>query len=216
MFKWALRGVVALACLLAVLLVLYRFVPPVSTLMLARWTTLRSVERIWTPLGRISPNLPAAVIMSEDGGFCRNHGVDFGALKEAIELPDARARGASTIHMQTVKNLFLWPARSVLRKGLEIPMALMINFVWPKRRVIEIYLNIVEWGDGIFGAEAAARHYFKKGAADLTPREAALLAAALPNPLKRNPAAPTGLQSRIAAIVSARVRNAGDKLDCLH
>jgi monofunctional biosynthetic peptidoglycan transglycosylase len=215
-FKWVLRIIVALACLFAALLVLYRFVPPVSTLMLARWATFRSVERIWTPLDRIAPALPAAVIMAEDGGFCRNHGVDFGALKEVMQLPRARSRGASTLHMQTAKNLFLWPSRSVVRKALEIPIALTINVVWPKWRVMEIYLNIAEWGDGIFGAEAAARRYFRKSAADLTPREAALLAAALPNPRKRNPAAPSGFMSRIAATIAGRVRDYGaDHTECL-
>ena len=213
--KWVLRTAVALCCLLAVLLALYRFVPPVSTLMLARWVTGRSVERTWVSLDRISANLPTAVILSEDGGFCRNSGVDWGALREAMGEHSAHPRGASTLHMQTAKNLFLWPSRWVVRKAVEIPLALLLNAVWPKRRVIEIYLNIAEWGDGIFGAEAAARHYFKKSAADLTPREAALLAAALPNPLHRNPAAPSAMQSRIAAIIMARSRARGDRLDCV-
>jgi monofunctional biosynthetic peptidoglycan transglycosylase len=213
--KWMFRTAVALGCLLAVLLVLYRFVPPVSTLMLARWATGRHVERTWVSLDRISANLPAAVILSEDGGFCRNSGVDWGALHEAMTERRAQPRGASTLHMQTAKNLFLWPSRWVIRKAIEIPLALLLNSVWPKRRVIEIYLNVAEWGEGMFGAEAAARHYFKKSASELTPREAALLAAALPNPLHRNPAAPSAMQSHIAAIIMARGRARGDALDCL-
>ncbi len=213
--KWVLRAAFALCGVLAMLLALYRFEPAVSTLMLARWATGRSVERIWVPLDRISANLPRAVMVSEDGGFCRDAGVDWGALREAMSEHSAHPRGASTLHMQTAKNLFLWPSRWVVRKAIEIPLALLLNVVWPKRRVIEIYLNIAEWGDGIFGAEAAARHYFKKSAADLSPREAALLAAALPNPLHRNPAAPSAIQSRIAAIIMARSRASGDRLDCV-
>jgi len=117
--------------------------------------------------------------------------------------------------MQTAKNLFLWPSRSVIRKGFEIPLALIIDLAWPKRRVIEIYLNIAEWGDGIFGAEAAARLYFKKTAHDLNPQEAALLATALPNPFKRNPAQPQRGQAALARHLMARVERGGAPLDCL-
>ncbi|MBV9243585.1 MAG: monofunctional biosynthetic peptidoglycan transglycosylase [Methylobacteriaceae bacterium] len=215
--KWALRIGATVCVLVALLLVAYRFVPPVSTLMLARWATLRGVDRQWLPLDRISPNLAAAVVTSEDGRFCRDAGVDWGALREVIRKGGVRgpSRGASTIHMQTAKNLFLWPARSFIRKGLEIPLALTINLLWPKRRVMEVYLNIAEWGNGVFGAEAAARRYFKKSAADLTPREAALVAAALPNPMHRNAAAPSGMHGRLATLIMVRAREPGDKLDCL-
>ena len=146
-------------------------------------------------LDDVAPAAVAAVIASEDATFCMNGGVDWGALHEVLAGAGEAgpSRGASTLTMQTVKNLFLWPGRSVLRKGLEIPMALVLGKLWPKRRVIEVYLNIAEWGDGTFGIEAAARRYFHKSASALDPREAALIATALPNPLKRDPARPTPL-----------------------
>jgi monofunctional biosynthetic peptidoglycan transglycosylase len=117
--------------------------------------------------------------------------------------------------MQTAKNLFLWPSRSAIRKAFEIPMALVIDVVWPKQRVLEAYLNIAEWGEGIFGAEAAAQHYFKVRAADLTPRQAALLATSLPNPFLRNPLRPKHRQAALAGIVTGRMKTAEPWLDCL-
>ena len=125
------------------------------------------------------------------------------------------SRGASTITMQTAKNLFLWPGRSVVRKGLEIGMALVLGKAWSKARTLEIYLNIAEWGDGLYGIEAAARRYFHKSASELNAHEAALLATALPNPILRNPARPTALHRRLAARVEAKVRDSADLLNCL-
>lgn len=199
------------------LVVVYRFVPPVSTLMLARLFTGRPVDRQWVRLGRISPWLQAVVIMSEDGQFCRHHGVDWPALSEAIHRLEegGPVRGASTISMQTAKNLFLWPARSYLRKGLEIPLALLIDFIWGKHRMLEIYLNIAQWGQSTFGAEAAARRYFHIDAAKLTPHEAALLAAALPDPDVRDPAKPSRLLAKLAAIDLRRLSHARSHLSCL-
>ena len=151
--------VVVLLALPYLIAPLYRFVQPVSTPMLWRWATGARVERIVVPLGRIAPALPLAVIVAEDGSFCRNRGIDLGAMREAWKRPmtiSASARGASTITQQTAKNLFLWQGRSFVRKALEMPLALWINLVLPKRRVLEIYLNIAEWGpNGEFGAEAA-------------------------------------------------------------
>ncbi|MEJ0095882.1 MAG: monofunctional biosynthetic peptidoglycan transglycosylase [Methylocella sp.] len=198
----------ALAFAVVALILVYRFISPVSTLMLARWIKGESVERLYVPLDRISPNLREAVIASEDAQFCRHNGVDWGALREVIDTADedGPSRGASTIAMQTAKNLFLWPSRSVIRKGIEIPLALLIDFAWPKRRILEIYLNIAEWGDGMFGAEAAAQRYFRKSAEHLDPREAALLAAALPNPRLRNPARPGRRLAGHAATIMARAR----------
>jgi monofunctional biosynthetic peptidoglycan transglycosylase len=215
--RWAF--VIFLACLtvFGILLAAWRVLPPTSTLMLAYYLTGRPVEREWTPLDRISMNLRAAVIASEDGQFCRHHGVDWGALSEVIEAAgdDGPSRGASTIAMQTAKNLFLWPSRSYVRKGMEIPLALLIDFLWGKRRVLEIYLNIAEWGSGAFGAQVAAHRYFKKDAAHLTVREAALLAAALPDPQRRNPARPGARQTRLAGVVIRRAARAGPWLDCV-
>ncbi len=215
--RWLLRVVLLLLAIFAALVVLWAWVPPVSTLMLARWVTFRPVERIWTPLEKIAPALPLAVIASEDGRFCRHGGVDWGALREVIDTAgeDGPARGASTIPMQSGKNIFLWPSRSALRKGLEIPAALVIDRAWGKRRVMEAYLNIAEWGEGIFGAEAAAQRYFRKSAAQLSPKEAALLAAALPNPLRRDPARPGAQQNRIAAIILRRMARTPGLVDCL-
>jgi monofunctional biosynthetic peptidoglycan transglycosylase len=214
---WLLSLAMALTILLLALVVAYRFVPSVSTLMLAHMVTGRPVDRRWVPLEQISPSLQAAVIMSEDGQFCRHHGVDWSALGEVIHDMEegGRIRGASTISMQTAKNLFLWPSRSYIRKGLEIPLALLTDFAWGKHRMLEIYLNMAQWGDGTFGAEAAARRYFHVDAADLTPHQAALLAVALPDPLGRNPAKPSHGLMRLAANVLRRLDEARSHLACL-
>jgi monofunctional biosynthetic peptidoglycan transglycosylase len=189
----------------------YLFLPPVSTLMVGRWLSGRAVERSYVRLADISPYLPAAVIASEDARFCRHRGVDWGVLREVIDEADdgGPSRGASTIPMQVAKNLFLWPSRSYLRKGLELPVALYIDLIWPKRRMMEIYLNVVEWGEGVFGAEAAARTHFGKSARDLTRREAALLATSLPNPLARDPARPSARQRALGARILARMGASG-------
>ncbi len=217
---WRLAVAVALAAALVVagLALAWRFFPPVSTLMLARYVTGRPVVRDYVPLDRIAPALVAAVVMSEDAKFCRHHGVDWQALGDVLDDADddGPARGASTITMQVVKNLFLWPSRSKIRKGLEIPMALALDLVWPKQRIMEVYLNIAEWGpDGIFGAEAAAQADFKRPAAALTQAQATLMASALPNPILRRPARPTKAQLRHARRVAGRLPDAAPWLDCL-
>ena len=205
------RNLIILA--LAVLLIpyviapLYRFVDPVSMPMLWRWATGKRVVRIVVPLNRIAPALRLAVIVAEDGSFCRNRGIDLGAIREAMQQSDelGEARGASTITQQTAKNLFLWEGRSVIRKALEFPLALWLNLVLPKRRVLEIYLNIAEWGpNGEFGAETGARWAFGKSARDLTPPEAAELAAILPNPVRRSARIPSVLVRRLAALYEQR------------
>ena len=183
--------------------------------MLARSIEGRGYERIYVRLGQVAPAAIASVIASEDAKFCANDGVDWGALDEALSGPEGPRRGASTITMQTAKNLFLWPGRSVIRKGVEIGMALVLGKAWSKARTIEIYLNIAEWGDGVFGVEAAARRHFHKRASELNAREAALLATALPNPVKRDPAHPSPLQRRHAAEVMARAEDIGELTACL-
>lgn len=190
---------------------------PISTLMLERLATGRTYERDWVPLSAIAPVLIASVIASEDAKFCRNDGVDWESLHEVIDDADGDgpSRGASTITMQTVKNLFLWPGRSTLRKGIEIVIALALTKVWSKPHILEVYLNIAEWGDGLFGIEAAARHDFGKGARQLDAREAALLATSLPNPITRNAAHPRPFQRRLAASIVARARGSAEWLDCL-
>jgi monofunctional glycosyltransferase len=216
-FRWLFRILVLLFLILGLLILAYRFVTPVSTLMIGRWMTGKPVERSFVSLSRISPHLVAAVITSEDARFCRHNGVDWDALHVVIKKGGERgpSRGASTIPMQVAKNLFLWPSRSVVRKGLEIPLALAIDAAWPKRRLLEIYLNVAEWGDGIFGAEAAAKFYFKKSARDLNSQEAALLATALPNPFLRNPAQPHRGQASLARHLMAKVEQGSTPLDCV-
>jgi monofunctional glycosyltransferase len=207
----------ALLALFIGLVALYAVARPVSTLMLARTIEGKSYQRIYTPLRSIAPTALAAVIASEDAGFCDNDGVDWGALREVLSGAGEHgpSRGASTLTMQTAKNLFLWPGRSVIRKGLEIPMALTLGQAWPKARTLEIYLNIAEWGDGLFGIEAAAERYFHKSAGQLNPHEAALLATALPNPFLRNPARPSPLQRRLAGSLESKARESFDLLKCL-
>ncbi|HEX4553532.1 MAG TPA: transglycosylase domain-containing protein [Xanthobacteraceae bacterium] len=189
----------------------YRTIDPVSTLMLWRSITGARVERNWVPIDRIAPVLGLAVISAEDARFCVHHGVDFSQLREVVrgidEFDDlADARGGSTITQQLAKNLFLWQGRSFVRKILEFPLALWLDLVLPKRRQLEIYLNIVEWGpNGEFGAQAAARRAFNKPARDLNAREAALLAAVLPNPHRRDARAPTPSLARLAGIYQGRM-----------
>lgn len=182
----------------------YRVIDPVSTPMLWRWATGARVERIFVPLERIAPVLPLTVILAEDASFCHNRGIDLGAIREALQQSDddlGASRGASTITQQVAKNLFLWSGHSVVRKVLEIPLAVWLNLVLPKRRVMEIYLNIAEWGpDGEFGAEAAARYAFGISAHNLDALQAAELTSILPNPVERSARHPTVLVRQLAAI----------------
>ncbi|HSI18225.1 MAG TPA: monofunctional biosynthetic peptidoglycan transglycosylase [Sphingomonas sp.] len=213
------RAALLLALIPLVLTIVYNIVPPVSTLMLARWATLRPVARDWVALDRVSPVLVRAVLASEDARFCQHMGVDLVELNNVIDESDGldAPRGASTITMQLAKNLFLWNGRSVIRKGLEFPLALYINFVMSKRRQMEIYLNIAEWGpNGEFGVEAASRRAFGKGAGELSARQAALLAVMLPNPHQRDAAKPGAGLSRLAARLLGRIPKEGGELtSCL-
>ena len=203
---------------LAVLLVPYAVAPfyraghPVSTLMAWRWLKGAPVSRQWIDLTAMSPYLPRTVVAAEDGQFCRHRGVDFAALREVInDAEDGEVtRGGSTITQQVAKNLFLWPGRSVVRKALELPLALWINLVMPKQRVLEIYLNIAEFGpNGQFGVGAGSAYAFGRSAADLSPREAALLAAILPNPHKRSARTPGPGVRRLSGTYMVRGQAAG-------
>jgi monofunctional biosynthetic peptidoglycan transglycosylase len=211
-------GLVLLWVVAVVLLgLIYAIVPPVSTLMIGRWVTLRPVEHEAAGLDAISPALPLAVLASEDARFCEHRGVDWDALQTVIDAADedGPSRGASTIPMQTAKNLFLWPSRSYIRKGLELPVALYIDLIWSKRRMMENYLGIAEWGEGVFGAEAASRRYFRKSARELTRREAALLATALPSPFRRNPGRPTARHRILAERLLVRMAATEPFAGCL-
>jgi monofunctional biosynthetic peptidoglycan transglycosylase len=196
-----LRGIgrVAWVCLAVFLLVsillvtVYRDVPPPATpLMLLRLAEGHGIDRSWRGFDRISPFLLKAVIAGEDQKFCLHHGFDGEAIEAALESyrSGGKLRGASTISMQTAKNVFLWPGRDWLRKGLEAYFTALIELAWGKQRIIEVYLNVVEWAPGVYGAEAAAEHYFKKSAAELSPYEAVRLAAVLPDPLDRSASKP--------------------------
>ena len=196
------RVLIGLVALLVASLALGRFVPLPSTLMLGRWVTGQDVTREWVPLSRIAPILAEAVIAAEDQRFCQHWGVDLVELQKVLDDEEGVSRGASTLTMQVAKNVYLWPGRSYLRKAIEIPLALLVDISWGKARVMEVYLNVAEWGEGLFGAEAAARHYFGKPASALSPAEAARLAAALPNPLERDPRRPSLASRRISGRIT--------------
>ena len=187
----------------------YRFGHPVSSLMAWRTVTGSPVVREWMDIGMMSPALPRSVVGAEDAKFCSHRGIDWDSLQNAIE--DAQdgevAGGGSTITQQVAKNLFLWPGRSVVRKALELPLALWIDLVLGKQRVLEIYLNIAEMGpSGQFGAAAGANFAFGRSAAMLTLREAALLASILPNPVTRSARTPGPGVRRLAATYMARAQ----------
>jgi len=199
------------------LTLLYRIVPPpVTPLMLIRLAEGEAMQRTWQPLETIAASLPDAVIAAEDNRFCQHSGLDFAAIRTAWTDYQAGGplRGASTISQQTAKNLFLWPQSDWLRKGLDAYLAFMLEALWPKRRILEVYLNIAEFDAGVYGAEAAAQTYFGKPAARLTTREAALLAAILPDPRGRSAAQPGPFVSRQADTIQRRIGQLGPLLNC--
>lgn len=207
-----MRVAVLMAAAVIGLIVLGSFLPPVSTLMIAEWVQGNKVERQWRSLDRISPHMMRAVVAAEDGRFCEHHGVDWKAMRMAVAeaVEDDAGHGASTVSMQTAKNLFLWHGRSYLRKAVEIPLALLMDAIWTKRRMMEVYLNMAEWGKGIFGVEAASRYYFGKSSSALSAKEAAMLAAILPNPAKRSAARPSPWVRAYATRIAARAARGVD------
>jgi monofunctional biosynthetic peptidoglycan transglycosylase len=216
--RLALYVLLALLLLPYLLTLLYSVVNPVSTVMLWRQLTGQRVEHQFVPLSRIHPDLPLAVLVAEDGRFCSHHGVDFTEIREAIEDAEGLSdvRGGSTITQQVAKNLFLWPGRSYVRKILEFPLALWIDLVLPKRRVLEIYLNIAEWGpNGEFGAEAGSRRAFGRPASGLSRYQAALLAASLPNPVARDARRPGPGLRRLAGLYEGRASRSPETANCL-
>jgi monofunctional biosynthetic peptidoglycan transglycosylase len=212
-------ALVIIALVLAILpiggVIVHAFAPvPVTLLMVRRAVAGEGLAYRWTPLRGVSPNLVRAVIAAEDARFCEHAGFDIAAIEKAMRDNERgrRIRGGSTISQQTAKNVFLWPGRSWLRKGLEAGYTVLIETFWTKRRIVEVYLNVAEWAPGVYGAQAAARHWFGKDAADLTPREAARLAAILPSPRRYEAAAPGPYVRRRAARIQAAmgtVRNDG-------
>ncbi|MCB1498268.1 MAG: transglycosylase domain-containing protein [Bauldia sp.] len=214
--RWVLMAIAVLALIPGVLVPIYTVLRPISTLMIATRIVDGPIRRDWARFDDIAKVAVISVMVSEDSRFCDHHGVDWGALNEVLDDPDGPSRGASTIAMQTARNLFLWTSPSYVRKGLEIPIALYADAIWSKRRMMEIYLNIAEWGAGIFGIEAAAQHYFGRAAKDLTANQSALLAVTLPNPKVRNPAKPSRQMQSLARTVAARARIAGPYVKCLY
>jgi monofunctional biosynthetic peptidoglycan transglycosylase len=223
--QWLRRILLAIATVTVVLPVglgmLFRVIPPPFTpLMIERWIEGGPISNTWVPLSQISPNLVRAVIASEDSKFCSHHGFDWDAIDRALDEDSVgeRLRGGSTISQQTAKNLFLLPTRNWARKGVEAWFTVLLEQLWPKRRILETYLNIAEWGPQRFGAEAAARAEFHKPAAALNQSEAARLATILPNPrgYRAGKAGPYVLrQSGIVATRAAVVRR--DHLDsCIY
>lgn len=213
-FKWAAIGFFGSTILTVVL---FSFInPPATPLMVKRAFVKKAdgkragIHKDWVSYKQISPNMIRAVIASEDNRFLEHWGIDMQAIQKAVDYNKRhrRKRGASTISQQVAKNVFLWPARTFVRKGFELYFTVLIEAVWSKKRIMVVYLNVMETGNGVYGVEAAARKYFNKPASKLTRGESALIAASLPNPRKRNPAKPTSYLMRR----QARIMNLMNKI----
>jgi len=184
--------------------------PPITPLMVIRMVQQKSqgrsvrVEKSWMPLEKISPNMVHAILASEDQKFMDHNGFDIDAITNAIRnnTKGKRILGGSTVSQQTAKNVFLWPGRDWVRKGLEVYFTFVMELLWSKERILEVYLNVIEFGDGVYGVEAASKYYFHKSASRLNKMEAAALAAIVPSPLKRNPLLPSvRMQNNIQRII---------------
>ena len=205
------------------LTLLFSFLPvPCTPLMLIRCCQQADdakrdvrLEKDWVSFDELSTKLQLAVVCAEDQEFLEHEGFDFNAIEKAYKYNKThkRKRGASTISQQTAKNVFLWPSRSWLRKGLEVYFTFLVEVIWSKKRIMTVYLNVIEFGDGIYGAEAAAQRYFRKSAKNLSTHEAALLAAVLPNPLKRSVASPSGEVRQRQQWIVSQMRMWGGKID---
>jgi monofunctional biosynthetic peptidoglycan transglycosylase len=213
--RWVVGGILAFVGGSVLLVGLYRFVPPPITLtMVGNLVAGHGITKAWMPLSRIDPNMARAAIAAEDGNFCRHWGFDFTAIEKALKNNAAgrRLRGGSTISQQTAKNVFLWQGRSFVRKGLEAWFTVLIEALWGKHRIMEVYLNVAETGIGTYGANAGARRYFHHDASRLSASEAARIAAVLPLPKKRGAIAPHGATRRYGATIQRRmtiIHNAG-------
>jgi monofunctional biosynthetic peptidoglycan transglycosylase len=210
---WRVAKIIALlvVAMPVVVVALYRLVPPpVTPLMVIRAAAGAPIRQRWVPLAQISPALVRAVVGSEDARFCLHHGFDLDEIGAAIERFRAggKLRGASTISQQTAKNILLWPGGGFLRKGIEAYITELLELGWPKSRILEVYLNVIEWGDGVYGAEQAAETHFHKPASALTRREAALLAAILPNPRVLSVERPSRYIEDRVATIEARMTQA--------
>jgi monofunctional biosynthetic peptidoglycan transglycosylase len=198
--RWAVRGLLGLAAFVVVMILLFSVVnPPVTPYMIAEARRQGGVERTWVPMERIAPVMARSVVAAEDANFCLHWGFDMAAIRDAIDA--GGARGASTIPQQVVKNVYLWHGRSWPRKALEAGLTPLVELAWSKRRILEVYLNVAEFDTGVFGVEAAARHYFGVSAAELTAVQAARLAAILPDPKGRSASDPSQFVRRRAASI---------------
>lgn len=225
-FRAWLRTVFRIAVMLLVLAVtippamvlIYRdHEPPGTLLMVLRLFEGEGLDKEWVPLEKISRHVPRAVIALEDAGFCEHDGFEWAAIFDAAAdraRGEGKVRGGSTITQQTAKNVFLWPSRTYVRKGMEVPFSYMMEKWWGKRRIMEVYLNVIEWGPGIYGVEAASQAYFKKSSRRLTRREAALLAAVLPNPRRWSPARPTRYIRRRSNVAVYWMPRLGVRANC--
>ena len=218
LFRRLLRVALWFIALSAALVLVLRWVPPPGSMLMVErkiesWIDGKPIDlqRDWRPWKELPDDLKMAVIAGEDQHFAEHWGFDFTAIRQAFDHNEAGGslRGASTISQQTAKNLFLWSSRSWVRKGFETWFTILLEALWPKQRILEVYLNSVEWGDGIFGAEAAARHYFGVDADALSERQASLLAAVLPNPREWNPSRPSAYVAERAAWIRQQERQLG-------
>jgi monofunctional biosynthetic peptidoglycan transglycosylase len=210
----------AFFCSFALVLLVFRFVdPPTSAVMLRDRLAGARVRHTWTPIERISENVVRAVVSSEDARFCSHYGIDLHEWRRVMRAVDRRGvdtvRGASTITMQVAKNLFLWTDRSFTRKGLELAITPIIELIWPKRRIMEVYLNLAQWGPGLFGIGAAAKAHFKRDPIDLTEQQASLLTASLPAPSVRRASRATRFTKRIATRIRHRMRPGNVDIGCV-
>ena len=201
LLRWTGRGVVGVVAVFLLLVILGIFINPrLTPYLIAEGWRQGGVDRVWVPIEDMAPEMARSVVASEDANFCEHWGFDMKAIRAAMN--EGAGRGASTISQQVTKNVFLWQGRSWPRKALEALMTPVVELFWSKRRILEVYMNVAETGKGIFGVEAAAQHYFGVSAAKLSPPQAALIAAALPDPKGRNPARPSGyLRGRARAIL---------------
>ncbi len=209
LLKWLMKAVLVLIGFTLLWTLAYRWInPPATFIMLRDRVHGVAVKHEWVGLHEMSRHLPRAVIGAEDARFCEHRGFDFEAIEKAMEKNKAggKVRGGSTISQQTAKNAFLWPGRTVVRKGVEAWFTLLIEFIWGKPRIMEVYLNVAELGRGVYGVEAASQHYFNKSAKKLTRIEAARLAAILPQPIKRDAASPGRYTNRYANRIAKRAR----------
>ena len=208
--KWVLRGLGGIAAVYAVLIVLFSFLPPpINAYQLGEAWRLGGIEKDWVSWDEIAPMAGRSAVAAEDANFCNHWGFDMAAIRDAIEK--GSNRGASTISQQVVKNVFLWHGRSYLRKAMEAILTPVVELVWSKERILEVYLNVAEFDEGVFGVQAAAQHYFGVDARDLSALQAARLAAVLPDPKGRDAANPSSfVRSRTRSILSGAETIAAD------